>query len=308
MRKTLLISILILSACSKLSVSSRSAGETLKEYYAACTSADTARTYALSTSERISDLKSRAGDYFAMCYTQRDSISVLVEKNTSDSSVEVLYTDVVYDRSTGAREDSSVGQCTMKKENDEWKVSACHAPTGVFAGYGTGSKNDLNLGFETVRGAGLPANWYAGGGGKTMADRDDYSASLDSSVVHGGKYSLHLKFVKGSGFGVGTNALSGWLDEARGKTIRFSGWIKTKDVGEYAGLWWRVDGPNGEVYQFNNMSDSMVRGTQDWKKFSFQLPVDRSAANVNFGVLMAGTGEAWFDDLAIDTNGTKWKE
>lgn len=163
--------------------------------------------------------------------------------------------------------------------------------------------DDLNLGFER-RIHRKPMGWYAGGGGRSEADLDGYLGECDSAIVKSGKYSLHLKYLKGDGFGVGTNSIE--VDRVRGKKIRYSGWIKTKNLEGYAGLWWRVDGPNNEVLAFNNMRDSMVDGTRDWKHYSYELPVDKAATNINFGVLMGGEGEAWYDGLSIDTNGTRF--
>jgi hypothetical protein len=34
-----------------------------------------------------------------------------------------------------------------------------------------------------------------------------------------------------------------------------------------------------------------------------ELPVDPNARNINFGLLMPGTGTAWFDDLTIELDG-----
>ena len=116
---------------------------------------------------------------------------------------------------------------------------------------------------------------------------------------------MHLHYVKnasGQGFGVGTQQ-EDVLSAVRGKTIRYSGWIKTENVSDFAGLWWRVDGADSTTLAFNNMSDSAVNGTRDWQQYSFELPVPSFAKNIDFGVLMVGTGDAWFDDLAIDTNG-----
>jgi hypothetical protein len=130
MRITLLSLLVLFTACARTGSPARSASETLKEYYAACTSADTARTYALSTSERVKQLQSNAAYYFVRCYSAVDSIQVLRESPLSDTQTEVLYTDVRYNRTTGIREDSSLVGCTMKKEGGEWKVSLCHAPKG----------------------------------------------------------------------------------------------------------------------------------------------------------------------------------
>jgi hypothetical protein len=160
----------------------------------------------------------------------------------------------------------------------------------------------LNLGFESSDGHGKPFGWYVGGGGNLIKDTSDYEGNLDTSVVHSGRYSLHLKYKSGNGFGVGaiqTDITSAVL----GTRVHYSGWIKTKNISGDAGLWWRVDGRSGTVLAFNNMYDSLVNGTRDWQQYSFDIPVADSAVDVVFGVILEGTGEAWYDDLAIDTNG-----
>ena len=107
----------------------------------------------------------------------------------------------------------------------------------------------------------------------------------------------------GRAFGVATGTFPVAL--VAGKTIRFSGYIKTEGVTTgYAGLWWRVDGPTGAPpLGFDNMSTRGATGTADWRPFSIQLPVDKSATNINFGMLLPGNGTAWFDDLTIDIDG-----
>lgn len=292
MRNLFLCTLLILLSCSRSGAPARSPGETLKQYYAAVNRSDTATSYALSTSYRVRDLKPRAAEYFAMCYASQDTIRVISETPTNDTESEVLYTVVAYDRKTGARLDSGLVACTMIKESGEWKVSACHMPPHDVVE--DKSIHDLNLGFEQGTES-RPSNWFTLGG------------TLDPAMKHGGKFALHLTHNPKDDFEVGTNSLGGLLAEARGKSIRYTGWIKTKDVGEYAGLWWRVDGLKGEVLAFNNMKDSVFNGSHDWRQFSFELPVSTMAMNVNFGVLLVGKGEAWFDDLSIDTNRKIWK-
>ncbi len=152
---------------------------------------------------------------------------------------------------------------------------------------------DYNLGFEEVSFDFHPLNWYAGG----SQSIGNYSGIADGKVVHSGKYSLQLQYIGGPGFGVATNQLR--VNDYRGKTITYSGWIKTRGVTDFAGLWMRVDGPDSSALEFNNMYDSAFAGTQDWKQFSYQLPVADSAIAVYFGALLSGPGEAWFDDLSI---------
>ncbi len=102
----------------------------------------------------------------------------------------------------------------------------------------------------------------------------------------------------------------------RGKTIRFGGAIRTEDVKTGgAGLWLRVDGPDGKMLGFDNMSvrigkdgqtvedDRTVGGTSPWKRYTIEVPVDPAVTNINFGCLHSGDGTAWFDALTLEVDG-----
>jgi erythromycin esterase len=165
----------------------------------------------------------------------------------------------------------------------------------------------LDLDFET-RGddPSLPEGWFIGG--------QNYEIKLDVAERTSGKVSLRMTHqqVQG-GFGVATSVIPVKL--ARGKTIRFSGAIKTDDVKTgYAGLWLRVDGPNGKILGFDNMSERIekgetvevdrgVKGSTPWKRYKIEMPVAPAATNINFGCLHTGDGTARFDALALDLDG-----
>jgi beta-lactamase regulating signal transducer with metallopeptidase domain len=127
----------------------------------------------------------------------------------------------------------------------------------------------------------------------------------------------------GPAFGVATGSFP--VKDAAGKTVRFSAWIKTENVQNgYAGLWWRVDGPGGEynhaTLAFDNSqarfidgkpdaSNNTLRGatgTTPWTRYEFELPVDKTAANIYFGVLFTGTGTAWVDAIKVELDGVPY--
>jgi hypothetical protein len=122
-----------------------------------------------------------------------------------------------------------------------------------------------------------------------------------------------------SSFGVATATFP--VSEAVGKTVRFSGWIRTEGVtGGYAGLWWRVDGANRQVLAFDNSESRILAGTPDkslgsrgaqgmtpWTRYEIELPVPADAANINFGALLTGKGSAWFDALQVDLSGVTYR-
>lgn len=44
-------------------------------------------------------------------------------------------------------------------------------------------------------------------------------------------------------------------------------------------------------------------GTTDWTRYEIELPVPEDAQNIAFGLLLTGTGTAWFDALSIELDG-----
>ncbi|HMD71999.1 MAG TPA: erythromycin esterase family protein [Bryobacteraceae bacterium] len=92
------------------------------------------------------------------------------------------------------------------------------------------------------------------------------------------------------------------LEPTLGKTIHFSGYIKTQDVSGYAGFWWRADGKTG-VLAFANLKYAAPKGTTDWQRYELELRVPANATAIYFGALLSGSGTAWFDDLQVDIDG-----
>jgi hypothetical protein len=93
-----------------------------------------------------------------------------------------------------------------------------------------------------------------------------------------------------------------------GKTIRFSGYMKTAGVDSgYAGLWWRADGQDRSGVAFNNMAENGPRGTTDWQRYELELEMPADIRNINFGALHPGYGTAWFADLSIEVDGQPYE-
>jgi hypothetical protein len=149
-------------------------------------------------------------------------------------------------------------------------------------------------------GATALAEFPEGWGGGT-AQPGEYELGLDNSVAHGGKASGTIKALAGMPTGFGTLTQAFKADEYRGKRVRYSGYIKTKDVSEGAGLWMRVDSTT-QTLTFDNMDKRKVKDA-DWKKVEVVLDVPADAAYITFGMLMNGTGQAWVDDLKFEVVG-----
>lgn len=112
----------------------------------------------------------------------------------------------------------------------------------------------------------------------------------------------------GSPFAVATGSFP--AGAARGKRVRFSGFLKTEGVGGagmggggFAALWWRADGPDGEVLAFDNMQDRGPRGDTGWAHYAIELDVPEATVNISYGLILNGSGTAWFDGLKVELDG-----
>lgn len=102
----------------------------------------------------------------------------------------------------------------------------------------------------------------------------------------------------GTGVGVATSIVS--AKDVAGKTLVFSGYVKTEGVTRgWAGLWWRVDG----AVMVAPDSSAAASG---WKRVELTIPVAADARSISFGALYTGDGTAWFDGLSIQLNGTAY--
>jgi len=156
----------------------------------------------------------------------------------------------------------------------------------------------VNLGFEILAGPhGLSQGWEVAGA-LPQTGGEGYEAVADREVFHSGKASgrIHLINEKTHTFGTLTQAIA--ADAFRGKRVRLSGWLRTRD-SDFAGLWLRVD----PQLAFDNMSDRGVKGTTDWSRFEVVLNVPQEATKLAFGALLAGGGTLWVDDLSLEAVG-----
>jgi RNA polymerase sigma factor (sigma-70 family) len=142
--------------------------------------------------------------------------------------------------------------------------------------------------------AGLPKSYFGG-----SAKGDQYEVGLDRKERHGGKASgfVRMKDVDDTDFGTLAQVFK--ADSYRGKRVRLSAWLKTKDVAGRAALWMRVDSAD-KTLTFDNMDGRAVKGDSRWTRYEVVLDVPEAAKHITFGLLVAGKGQAWVDDFQLE--------
>jgi len=131
----------------------------------------------------------------------------------------------------------------------------------------------------------------------------NYEISFDTNEKHKGKASGHIRFIGDEPSSFGSLVQEFKADSFRGKRVRMSAWMKTRDA-KSARLWMRVDGIRG-ILSFDNMYNRPVVGTTDWKEYEVILDVPQETTRVAFGAFVAGKGQAWVDDFEFEVVGTE---
>jgi RNA polymerase sigma factor (sigma-70 family) len=85
-----------------------------------------------------------------------------------------------------------------------------------------------------------------------------------------------------------------------GKRIRITGWMKTSDVRNWAGVEMVVANTGGHIFAFDGMFDRPLHGTTEWQQVEFVTDVPREPCVIALSPTLCGTGEMWCDDFQID--------
>jgi RNA polymerase sigma factor (sigma-70 family) len=95
------------------------------------------------------------------------------------------------------------------------------------------------------------------------------------------------------------------VNKIRGKRIRLSGWIKTKDVKECAGLLVAAYNDAGaSVLEDISAGSRPIHGTTDWQKYQIVTDVPDDASRIVLGVQLYCAGELWCDDFEVEVVGS----
>lgn len=141
-----------------------------------------------------------------------------------------------------------------------------------------------------------PTGWFLAGNNPT-----NYRTGMDHTEMRDGLPSANLaSLAKGNGFGTLMQSIN--AVNYAGKRVRLRGWVKSQDVGDWAGLWMRVD-TGRKTVAFDNMQDRGIKGAQPWSTYDVVLDVPADATSISFGILLSGAGEVWLNDVTLEVVG-----
>ncbi len=135
-------------------------------------------------------------------------------------------------------------------------------------------------------------------------------APQDFEVVNASPGGQTLKNKVAAPADFGTLMQMGPAGALAGKRVKLSATLQATGVTGWAGLWMRVDGPNG-VLAFDNMEDRPISGTAAAKPYEVILDVPANAVSVAFGVLLTSAGSVTasgftFQETCLPPTASPW--
>jgi len=145
-----------------------------------------------------------------------------------------------------------------------------------------------------------PKGWFKAG-----SLPKSYDMGIDKGAAQDGQNAATIKSLEEKIDGFGTLMQNCLPDKYKGQRVRMSGMMKSKDVVEWAGFWFRIDEKgSSSSLGFDNMHDGKtnrsITGTTPWKKYEIVLDVPTQATGLAYGALLSGTGQIWFDHLKFE--------
>jgi hypothetical protein len=153
----------------------------------------------------------------------------------------------------------------------------------------------------------VPKGWIISG-----TRPNEYEMGVDVGAGQGGKNAATIRSYKKEVNGYGRLVQSFSADNYKGKRLKLSGFLKTNNVDEWAGLLMKIESKTVNPYTrregrkvitSDNMYNRFIHGTTDFTKYEIVLDVPDSAAYIEFGARLTGAGQIWFDRLKFEVVG-----
>jgi len=143
----------------------------------------------------------------------------------------------------------------------------------------------------------IPRGWEL-----MLASPRPITVKLDHSTASSGSSSALISSEGSSTTGLCVLMQATVAIDYRGKRVRFSGDLKSQNLKNWAGLWFRVYDASGRTLAMDNMQTKERRmpADADWQRHDIVIDIPGGAAFVFYGVTLNGTGKLWADGLQIE--------
>ena len=153
----------------------------------------------------------------------------------------------------------------------------------------------------------MPNGWYASG-----SNPNAYEMGIDPGAGQNGKNAATIRALRPETYGYGRLIQKFASDKYKGKRLKLTGFLRTKNVSEWAGLLMKVEGKSinrvtgkeqNKVLSLDNMYNRFVSGTTHFTKYEIVLDVPDSSSYIMYGLRLTGSGQIWLDQVSFEVVG-----
>jgi hypothetical protein len=150
---------------------------------------------------------------------------------------------------------------------------------------------------QSAKSSTVPAGWSLAG-----SNPRNYETGLDQQQSYHSLPSAYLKAKPSATEGFGTLMQQFNAGKYAGKRVRLRASVMTEEVGDWAGLWMRVD-QGATTVSFDNMEERPIKGTTTWQNYEVTLDVPQDATGIAFGILLTKSGSVWLNGVKLEVVG-----
>jgi len=143
------------------------------------------------------------------------------------------------------------------------------------------------------------------GWGLTGTNPEAYDIRCDDVFTDCAVPILRTRALSSEPYGMGSLTHAENAGPWRGTRVELKAELRTGRVDGWAGLWMRIDGPDGRALAFDNMQNRALRGTTSFEWYSVVLDVPAEAERISFGVMLHGPGAVFIRELRFDAVDTE---
>lgn len=140
----------------------------------------------------------------------------------------------------------------------------------------------------------VPEGWFKGG-----TQPQDYAVGVEHGEGVEGNSCAYITSKEIKPVGSCNLVQEIKAENYRGERVRLSGYIKSKFISYWAGLFLIVEDAIGRPVSYDNMQNRPVVGSSEWIKYEIVLDIPQNSERILFGAALNGKGTVWIDDLKL---------
>lgn len=142
-------------------------------------------------------------------------------------------------------------------------------------------------------------DWFKGG-----TNQDDYTVGIDNTTSRNSNSVYTIKSFVKEARGFGTYVSEMPATRFAGKKLRMTGYVKTNEAKTLGGFLIITDGsfPASDKMKVTNNDDDKKQTiwSPEWIKTELEVEIPADAINIQYGVLLEGNGQIWFDEISFE--------